>query len=67
MSELRVTMSRGIITVRVGRMVEHIDGRGKSNNQLYDAIKWAAISKGVSRDHPELRRIQLLLKARGRR
>jgi len=48
-------------------MVEHITGAGKTADELYDAIKWACISKGVSRDHPELRRIHIMLKARERR
>jgi hypothetical protein len=67
MSELRVSASQGIVTIRVGRMIEHIDGRGKTADELYDAIKWAAISKGVSKDHVELRRIRIWLKAKERR
>jgi hypothetical protein len=63
MSALRISASHGVVTVRVGRMVEHISAAGKTPEELYDAIKWACISKGVSKDHEELRRVGIALKA----
>lgn len=38
----------GTITVRVGRAVEHIDATTKDKAQLFDAVKWAARSKGAA-------------------
>lgn len=38
----------GTVTVRVGRAVEHIDATNKDKAQLFDAVKWAARSKGAS-------------------
>jgi hypothetical protein len=35
------------ITVRVGRAVEHISREGKTKAQLFDAVKYAALSKGA--------------------
>jgi len=35
------------ITIRVGRAVEHVSIYGKEHGQIFDAIKWALISKGV--------------------
>jgi hypothetical protein len=35
------------VTIRVGRHVEHIDASTKTKVELFDAIKWAAISKGA--------------------
>jgi hypothetical protein len=35
------------ITVRVGRAVEHISTGDKTKAQLFDAVKYAAISKGA--------------------
>jgi hypothetical protein len=37
----------GTITVRVGRSIEHIGIEGKTKAQVFDAVKYAAISKGV--------------------
>lgn len=37
----------GTITVKVGRMVEHIDPTGKDKGQVFDAVKTAAFSKGA--------------------
>lgn len=34
-------------TIRVGRQVEHIDAKGKTRVELFEAIRWALISKGV--------------------
>ena len=48
---MNVKLSRnadGTVTVRVGRMVEHIDPDGKSKGELFDAVKWALISKGAT-------------------
>lgn len=38
----------GTWTVRVGKQVEHIDPHGKSRGEIFDAIRWALISKGVN-------------------
>jgi hypothetical protein len=35
------------ITVRVGRQVEHVGIAGKEKAQVFDAVKWAVISKGL--------------------
>lgn len=40
----------GTWTVRVGRQVEHIDTNGKTRGEVFDAIRWALISKGVNID-----------------
>lgn len=49
MSALRVSINADhTITVRVGRAVEHIDIYGKTKAQLFDAVKYAAISKGAT-------------------
>lgn len=46
--KLRVTRnSDGTITVRVGRAVEHLSTDDKTKAQLFDAVKYAAISKGA--------------------
>lgn len=37
-----------VITVRVERMVEHVDCFGKSKAEVFDAVKWALISKGAT-------------------
>lgn len=36
-----------VITVKVGRMVEHVDCFGKDKGQIFDAVRWALISKGA--------------------
>jgi hypothetical protein len=38
----------GTITVRVGRKVEHISTSTKSKAEIFEAVKYAAISKGAS-------------------
>ena len=38
----------GTITVKVGRAVEHISKEGKDKAELFDAVKYALISKGIS-------------------
>jgi hypothetical protein len=35
------------ISVRVGRAVEHVSVDGKTKGELWDAVKWLAISKGA--------------------
>jgi hypothetical protein len=35
------------ITIRVGRAVEHLSTNDKTKGQLFDAVKYAAISKGA--------------------
>jgi len=34
----------GTITLRLGRLVAVVDSRGKSHDELIDAVRWAAIS-----------------------
>lgn len=41
-------------TVKVGKAIEHIGTDGKDRGQIFDAIKYAAISKGVYLRDPEL-------------
>ncbi len=50
------------LTVRVGRMVEHIGIEDKDHGQVFDAVKYALISKGVPFTEPDL--VELLMKAR---
>lgn len=40
----------GTWTIRVGRQVEHVDPTGKTRGEVFDAIRWALISKGVNVD-----------------
>ncbi len=40
----------GTITVKVGRAIEHISTDGKTKAQIFDALKYAAISKGANLD-----------------
>jgi hypothetical protein len=48
MAALNVVFNRdNTITVRVGRQVESIGLEGKTKSQIFDAVKWAAISKGA--------------------
>jgi hypothetical protein len=48
MAALNVVFNRdNTITVRVGRQVESIGLEGKTKAQIFDAVKWAAISKGA--------------------
>lgn len=50
---MNVKLSRnadGTITVRVGRAVEHVDPIGKTHAQLFDAVKWALVSKSATLD-----------------
>jgi hypothetical protein len=42
------------ITVRVGKQVEHISCVHKSKGEVYDAVRWCLISKGVSPEEPSL-------------
>lgn len=49
MAALRISRNAdGTWTVRVGRAVEHVDGRDKGKGELFDALLWAARSKGAS-------------------
>lgn len=49
MAALRISRNAdGTWTVRVGRAVEHVDGRTKTKPELFDALLWAARSKGAS-------------------
>ena len=35
------------ITVRVGKQVEHITTASMEHSKIFDAVKWAILSKGV--------------------
>ncbi len=37
----------GCITVRVGRQIESISTHARSKSEVFDAVRWALISKGV--------------------
>jgi hypothetical protein len=48
MAHLQVVINRDrTVTVRVGRAVEYIGLEGKTRGQLFDAVKYAAVSKGA--------------------
>lgn len=50
MAEKTVTIRKnrdGTYTIRVGRQVEHISTEAKSKTQIFDAIRYAIMSKGV--------------------
>jgi hypothetical protein len=48
MTQLAITKNKDqTITVRVGRAIEHISVEGKSKGELFDAVRYAAISKGA--------------------
>jgi hypothetical protein len=48
MAALIVRTNRdGTVTVRVGWAVEHISADSKSKGDLFDAVRYAAISKGA--------------------
>jgi hypothetical protein len=48
-AQLRVIFnSDRTVTIRVGRQVEYIGIEGKTKAQLFDAVKYAAISKGAN-------------------
>lgn len=48
MASLQVTFNAdNTVTIRVGRQVEYISLYGKSKAQVFDAVKYAAISKGA--------------------
>jgi len=44
----------GTWTVRVGRKVEHVDPQGKTQGEIFEAVRWALISKGVIMEEVEL-------------
>lgn len=48
----------GTLTVKVGRAIEHFDTTVKSKAEIYDAVKWSMVSKGISMDNVGL--IELL-------
>lgn len=49
MSAVKLSLnSDETITIKVGRAVEHVSIFGKTHGQVYDAVKWALISKGVT-------------------
>lgn len=59
--ELRLRINQdGTLTVRVGRAVEHIDGN-LPRADVFDRVKYAAISKGVFVRDPDL--VELLMEA----
>jgi hypothetical protein len=41
----------GTLTVKVGRAIEHFDTTVKSKSEIFDAVKWSMISKGISMDN----------------
>lgn len=45
---VKISKSGETITVKVGRAVEHIDTFGKDKAQVFDAVRWALISKGAT-------------------
>lgn len=48
MSAVRLSLNADeTITIKVGRAVEHVSIFGKEHGQIFDAVKWALISKGV--------------------
>lgn len=49
MSAIKLSLNADdTITIRVGRAIEHVSIFGKSHGEVYDAVKWALISKGVT-------------------
>ena len=52
----------GTMTVRVGRSVEHISTDARSHAQVFDAVRYAIISKGIYL--PEHEVAALLVEAR---
>jgi hypothetical protein len=49
MAELKLSYNADdTITVRVGKARETISIDGKSRGQLWDAVRWSAISKGAN-------------------
>jgi hypothetical protein len=40
-------LTDGTIKIRVGRQREYIGSGGKTKAEIFEAIKWALISKGV--------------------
>lgn len=55
--------SDGTWTIRVGRQVEHIDSHGKTPGEIFEAIRWALISKGLVLDEIEV--LYLMYEERG--
>jgi hypothetical protein len=48
LAQLKLTLNRdNTISVRVGRAVEHVSVEGKSRGEIFDAVKYLAMSKGA--------------------
>jgi len=43
---VKLSKKNGVITVRVDRLVEHVDTTYKDKGQVFDAVKYAVLSKG---------------------
>lgn len=52
-----ITNADGTITVRVGRAVEHVSTQYREKGEIFDAVKYAAISKGAIVSDVELTRM----------
>lgn len=51
MASIKIQFNKdNTITVRVGRAIEHISTTGKTKAEIFDAVKYAAISKGATLD-----------------
>lgn len=57
MASVRITCSKGVIAVRAGYAVEYISIGFKTKAQLFDAVKYACISKGANISDIELTNI----------
>ena len=40
----------GTLTVRVGKAVEYFDTTVKSKAEIFEAVKWSMVSKGIAMD-----------------
>lgn len=63
MARITITIRRNAddtYTVRVGRQVEHVSTYAKDRGQIFDSIKYAAMSKGAYLTDVEL--VELLSK-----
>jgi hypothetical protein len=48
MAELQIIFNKDrTITVKSGRQVEHVTTLSKSKGEIFDAVKWAAITMGA--------------------
>lgn len=57
--KLRANADR-TLTVRVGRHIEHVGLDGKDRGQVYDAVRYAAITQGVNLAAPDLTELLML-------